>query len=171
VIVADAGPLWTFAVADALDLLAMRLSGRVAWTTAVHREIERNCASVPELKEVLAAPWLPEPVDLATLGMAEEALHLRDRFADPGDHRLKHLGEAESIVYARHKGADTFLTQDGAAAERARFEQIRTLWVDEVLCELVAFGDAPVTEVWTIAQRMQAAERLPLSFTRSELLR
>ncbi|MFN8051059.1 MAG: hypothetical protein U0Q22_06465 [Acidimicrobiales bacterium] len=89
--------------------------------------------------------------------------------AAPGDHPLQHLGEAESIVLAKHLGGRTFLTQDGDAAARARFDRVPVMWVTEVLAELVLFGDATESEAWRIAERLMDMGRLPGGLARRGL--
>jgi predicted nucleic acid-binding protein len=168
-IVVDTGPLWSFAVVDRLDLLGVRMTGRAAWTTAVREEVRRNTAANPFLEDVLDLSWLPEPVDLAEIGLAKSAFNLRQRLASAGDHPLEHLGEAESIVYAKHLGAASFLTADLDASRRAKFEGVHVIWTTTVLGELVADGDLREADGWDLCQRLQRLGRLPLHLTRQSV--
>lgn len=170
--VPDTGPLWTFAVVARLDLLEARLGGAVEWTTAVFDEVARNAAREPRLSDVLSAAWLPPPVDLAALDpdLAKDALRVRATFAAPDDHPRQHLGEAEAIVYALHIGGATLITQDGAAMQRAQFEQLHCITVTGLMQELVAFGELTGDDAWRLYIDMVNEGRLPPGIDRTEIV-
>src|SRR5277367_3882322 len=110
IVVTDTGPLWSFALVGRLELLGRSLSERVCWTSAVANEITHNSIKEPLLKHVLSQTWLPEPIEITDIDLVNDIARVQRSLAAPGDHYLKHLGEAESIVHARTLGDAKLLT-------------------------------------------------------------
>lgn len=173
IIITDTGPLWSFAIVNQLDLLGERLRGRVRWTSAVADEISRNTASEPKLREVLRQPWLPSPVDLANidLTLVLEANRIRQTLASAGDHPRAHLGEAESIAYAKTLEDVVLLAEDQGAVNRAKFERLHVKRTTDILSEMVSMGEATENEAWAIYSQLVGYGRLPGGFTREQLFR
>lgn len=168
-VLTDTGPLWSFAIVKRLDLLGLRLEGRVTWTTAVAGEVRRNVAREPLLAEIFNQSWLPEPVDLGDHDLVHEALRVRQSLAAPGDDPRMHLGEAECIVYARHLGDACVLTEDRSAKRRANFDGLRVIRTTDILGELVNMGETDRATAWRIYEQLVVAGRLPVGLTPHEL--
>lgn len=119
----DAVTLQHFAVADGLAILqdAHGHQPEPRWTDTVHQEVVQgkqrghaHCASV------LSCTWLGEPAsptakDLKAIARLHTALKLNEGHST----ELDHLGEAESIYFAKQHGG-TFVTDDAGAYDFAR---------------------------------------------------
>ncbi len=101
----DTSPLSAFARVERLDILEVRFGSDARWTVEVRDEIRRGVARHRQLREVLRADWLGDPIrltdpeDLAAIERTRWALGGTD--ARPERHR----GEAATIVASDVLGA------------------------------------------------------------------
>lgn len=98
----DAVTLQHFAAASRLDILKTRHKNRPTprWTYGVYQEIKRAADTIPHCTVIIEEPWLGEP-KVPTERQAEEIDLIRMSIMELGDTRYAHLGEAQSIYFAK----------------------------------------------------------------------
>ena len=126
--------LINFALIQRMDLLETLANGKGQWCASVADECH-NSARQPGLEalneadEIFGEPWHLQ-------GQAEwiNATILRDDLASPGDGRLKHLGEAETLAIMIHRATDgLFVTDDSDAARLANRHGIQVIGTWDLL--------------------------------------
>jgi uncharacterized protein len=153
-IVADSGPILSFARANRLDLLR-EVTGELIIPSAVDEDIVVRGAGKPGATEVQGASWI-------------RRLSVHDRaFVDQLPPKL-HLGEREAIALAKEQGA-TLLVDEREARREARRQGIAVLGSLTILSEAKTRGIIPrVTPILDelIAAGMYIGESLYEAFLR-----
>lgn len=161
-IVIDTCTLINFAIVDQVPLLKKVLGRRGRWTEAVHWETKKAIPKYPGLRAVLDDGFLGEPIEFTSVRDALRIDELRLALSAPADPPLANLGEAQSI-YAIHTLADlagaTFLTDDGAAADYARQQNIRASLTMHFLADAFAASHVGCPEAYEILQKMADLNR------------
>jgi hypothetical protein len=101
----DTGVIWSFAAADALDVLTLAGGGSVDAPEAVRVELGLNVRTEPMLAKALThskITWVDLEVELGERGAAlNTAIEgIRSTFVRPGDSAFKHLGESHILLLA-----------------------------------------------------------------------
>lgn len=153
-IVADSGPIVSFARANRLDLLH-QVVGDLTIPTAVYEDIVIRGAGKPGAPEVQGASWI-------------QTLAVRDRlFVDQLPPKL-HLGEREAIALAKEQGV-VLLVDEREARREALHQGITVMGSLRVLREAKTRGIIPrVRPVLSelIASGMYISEPLSEAFLR-----
>jgi hypothetical protein len=97
----DTGPLSAFAREQRLALLEHRYADRAVWTSGVRAEIARGLSTTPQLRTVLEAHWLGDPVRITDPAGPQEIERVRWALGGTTAYPPRHLGEAETIVLTR----------------------------------------------------------------------
>lgn len=138
-----------FARIEKMDLLGMLVGINGRWCGSVAAECDRS-ASLPGLEDMSKAHKIfGAPLLLETAKEIIDTEAIRDSMASPGDHRTKHLGEAETIAILTNRGIEgVFVTDDQDAARRARSEGIVVYCSWDLLRLAVRVGLATVDEAY-----------------------
>lgn len=120
----DAVTLQHFAAISRLDILKTRHKNRPTprWTYGVYQEIKKAADTIPHCTVIIEEPWLGEP-KVPTERQAEEIDLIRMSIMELGDTRYAHLGEAQSIYFAKQLQGQ-FATDDNTAYKFARQQYV-----------------------------------------------
>jgi len=157
-IVFDASPLASFAVVGRLDLLESRYADGALWTVEVRDEIERGVPSNGELRDVLTAAWLGQPIRLDSLDVLLRIERLRFRLGGNGRSVRRHRGEAATIVAAQvHDAACAIDDLDARRlAQALDVPVVGTLGILQACCR---DGGISWDDGWEVYQAMRAVGR------------
>ena len=155
----DAVTLQHFAAVSRLDILRTRHKSRPAprWTYGVYQEIKRAANTIPHCTVIVEENWLDEPI-VPTERQAEEIDLIRMSIMDIDDAQYAHLGEAQSIYFAKQLQGQ-FATDDNAAYKFAsqRYVLGNENVIDSIriLQEAVAMHEITDREADQIARNME----------------
>ena len=151
--------LINFALINRMDLLHRLANGKGRWCASVASEC-RNSAKRPDLaalddaEEIFGEPLYPDQAEL------QDAQALRSLLAAPGDPRIRHLGEAETVAIAVRRQLDCiFITDDQAAARLAANKgiSVASTWGLLRMAHRVGWVDADT--FWGYVQTLAGQER------------
>jgi predicted nucleic acid-binding protein len=152
--------LSAFAIAGRLSNLAARYRSRAGWVDVVHAEIMSGLSVVPALGDVLAATWLPPPIETFAV---KEIEHIRQLLGGHAKRPAEHLGEAASIVYAL-RGGYTLATDDRDAKRVAESRGCRVITTVTILRACVRNGPLTLADANAmLVSLVQQGRRLPVS--------
>ena len=162
-VVADTCSFLNFAVVHRIDLLLDLYGARITCVEAVHREVLDLSATRPEILDMVASPWLDDPItfvdqtDIAAIERLRRTV-LGGRASRP----RQHLGEAQSIhavLAVPSLAGAILLTDDLTAADYARRRRLRVLDSAEVLSEAYEQDLVGCPEAYEILLAMRAEQR------------
>jgi len=138
-----------FAQIGRMDLLRRMVAGNGAWCGSVADECDRSSMepglrAMSQAHEIFGEALLPE-----TAQEHVDTQAIRRSFARPGDHKTKHLGEAETIaIISNRRLRAAFVTDDEAASIRANAEGISTYTTWDLLRLAVKVHLITAAQAW-----------------------
>jgi predicted nucleic acid-binding protein len=162
----DASPLSAFARTGRLDLLERRYQQAAVWTVEVQDEIRRGMDRHPDLRSVLHAPWLGEPVRMTDPAELRKIEETRWALGGTPDTPERHRGEAATIVHAARTGRMAIL-DDADARRLAQSRKVAITGTAGILKACVHDGWISADEANALVEEMrQIGFRLPPWATR-----
>lgn len=159
----DAVTLRHFAVISRIDIVKNRHKNRPEprWTEGVYLEIKRAAVQTTYCTAILQEPWLGVPVN-PTEVEAKEIYLIQTALKSPGDPLQAHLGEAQSIYFAK-KLRGQFATDDNAAYKLAEQQSFlgsaNVIDSIDILREAVALYEITAKDADQIANDIEANGR------------
>ncbi len=151
--------LINFALISRMDLLERLANGRGRWCATVAIECSESAraaglAALTEANRIFGEPLYPDPAEL------QDTLALRNELARPGDHRRKHLGEAETLaIMVRRRIHGFFVTDDNEARRLAARNKVQVVdtWLLFRMAHRQAWIDADT--LWGYVQTLRMHQR------------
>lgn len=159
----DAVTLRHFAAVSRLDILKTRHQNRPEprWTKGVFQEIRKAADQTTYCAAILGEPWLGSPAN-PTETQARKIYLMQTMLMRPGDTPNAHLGEAQSIYFAK-KFRGQFATDDNSAYEFAKqqfaLDSVNVIDSVDILREAVALDELTAQEADQVAKAIEAVGR------------
>lgn len=158
--------LCNFACVNRVDLLGDHLRGRGKWVEAVAAEAVASAGHLPDLRRLIDAGWLGEPIEITGEADMRAVDRLRiDVFGGTRARPLQHLGEAQScfLLTSDPRWSDaTWVTDDRDAYEYARRRGILTRGTVDLFRGMVADSDITAESAFAILQEIDERRALDL---------
>ena len=145
-----------------MDILENRHKNRPQprWPKGVRQEIKRAASQTAYCDAILRERWLGEPIN-PTEQQAKEIYRIQTMLKRPGDSRYAHVGEAQSIYFAKVLQGQ-FATDDNEAYRLANQYILTSEQVIDsidILTEAVTFNEISAEEADHIANNIEANDR------------
>lgn len=167
--------LCNFAAVGRVDLLEGVLRGRGRWTESVAAEARKSAGYLPDLNRLIANGWMGDEIEVTDEGEINLIERIRrSAFGGTSDRPLQHLGEAQTVFLIRNRAELSgawWVTDDRAALQYARGQQVITRESMSLMAEAVANGDVTAEQGFELLHGMADQHRhLSLPQKPSDLL-
>jgi predicted nucleic acid-binding protein len=152
--------LVNFAHLNRMDLLAKLVKDNGAWCASVATECDQS-ARVPGLEAMADAYVIfGEPLWPQSPGEFVMTQAFRTRLARPGDSRLRHLGEAETLAIMTSRAIrGIFVTDDSSVIVIAQEQGIQVVTTFDLLRVACRAGMVDADTVWSYVQKLRQDRR------------
>lgn len=155
-----------FACIGRVDLLAAHLRGRGRWVEAVAAEAEASAGHLPDLRRLVNAGWLGEPIEIIEEPHVRAVERLRiDVFGGTRARPLQHLGEAQSCFLLTNDPTwsdAAWVTDDRDAYQYAKARGIITRRTVDLFREMVAWSDLTADAAFSLLEEIDGIRGLRL---------
>jgi predicted nucleic acid-binding protein len=152
--------LVNFAHLNRMDLLAKLVKDKGAWCASVAAECDQSAGlpgleSMADAHEIFGEPLRPETPSELVMTQA-----FRTRLARPGDGRLRHLGEAETLAIITSRPLrGIFVTDDRAVPVIASEQGISVVTTFDLLRVAYRTNMVDADTVWSYVQTLRQERR------------